>query len=118
MKAAIIGVGIIILLLLCLILAIKYSVSKSQEAKDAKRIADAYKQNAEEIKDYTEKVQEETVKKDEKDKEIANAKTKEDLRAHARNTAADNNDKLRKQTESKQGTATKTRKTRTKSTGK
>ena len=55
---------------------------------------------------------------DEKDKEISNAKTKEDLRSHARNTANSNNDKLRKQTESKQGTATKTRKTRTKSTSK
>ena len=118
MKTIIIGVAIIILLLLCLILAIKYSVSKSQEAKENKKIADAYKQNAEEIKDYAEKVQEETVKKDEKDKEIANAKTKGDLRNHARNTANSSNDKLRKQTESKQGTATKTRKTRAKSTGK
>lgn len=118
MKTVIIGVAIIMLLLLCLILAIKYSASKSKEAKENKKIADAYKQNAEEIKDYAEKVQEETVKKDEKDKEISNAKTKEDLRNHARNTANSNNDKLHKQTESKQGAATKTRKTRTKSTGK
>ena len=118
MKTVIIGVGIIVLLLLCLVLAIKYSVSKSQEAKENKKIADAYKQNAEEIKDYAEKVQEETVKKDEKDKEISNAKTKEDLRNHARKSAGDNNDKLHKQTESKQGTAAKTRKTRAKSTGK
>lgn len=118
MKTIIIGVGIIILLLLCLVLAIKYAAKKSEEAKDNKKIADAYKQNAEEIKNYAEKVQEETVKKDEKDKEISNAKTKEDLRSHARNTADSSNDKLRKQTESKQSTATKTRKTRTKSTGK
>ena len=118
MKMIIIGIGIIMGLLLCLILAIKYSLSKAQEAKDNKKIADAYKQNAENMKDYTEKVQEETAKKDKKDKEIANAKTKEDLRNHARNTAADNNDKLHKQTESKSGTTTKTRKTRTKSTGK
>lgn len=118
MKTIIIGVGIIVLLLLCLILAIKYAAKKSDEAKDSKKIADAFKKNAEEIKDYTEKVQEETVKKDEKDKEISNAKTKEDLRNHARKSAADNNDKLHKQTESKQGTATKTRKTRAKSTGK
>ena len=118
MKTIIIGVGIIVLLLLCLILAIKYAAKKSDEAKDSKKIADAFKKNAEEIKDYAEKVQEETVKKDEKDKEISNAKTKEDLRSHARKSAADNNDKLHKQTESKQGTPTKTRKTRTKSTGK
>lgn len=118
MKTIIIGVGIIVLLLLCLVLAIKYAGKKSEEAKDNKKIADAYKQNAEEIKDYAEKFQEETVKKDEKDKEISNAKTKEDLRAHARKSAADNNDKLHKQTESKQGTSTKTRKTRAKSTGK
>jgi biopolymer transport protein ExbB/TolQ len=118
MKTVIIGVGIIVLLFLCLILAIKYAGKKSEEAKDNKKIADAYKQNAEEIKDYAEKVQEETVKKDEKDKEISNAKTKEDLRNHARKSAGDNNDKLHKQTESKQGTAAKTRKTRTKSTGK
>ena len=118
MKTIIIGVGIIVLLLLCLILAIKYSAKKSEEAKENKKIADAYKQNAEEIKDYAEKVQKETVKKDEKDKEISNAKTKEDLRNHARNTANSSNDKLRKQTESKQGTAAKTRKTRVKSTSK
>ena len=118
MKTVIIGVGIIVLLFLCLVLAIKYAAKKSEEAKDNKKIADAFKKNAEEIKDYTEKVQEETVKKDEKDKEIANAKTKEDLRNHARKSAADNNDKLHKQTESKQGAATKTRKTRDKSTGK
>ena len=110
MKTIIIGVGIIVLLFLCLVLAIKYAAKKSEEAKDNKKIADAYKQNAEEIKNYTEKVQEE--------KEISNAKTKEDLRSHARNTANSNNDKLRKQTESKQGAATKTRKTRAKSTGK
>ena len=118
MKTVIIGVAIIVLLFLCLILAIKYAAKKSDEAETNKKIADAYKKNAEEIKDYTEKVQEETVKKDEKDKEISNAKTKEDLRSHARNTANSNNDKLHKQTESKQGTATKTRKTRAKSTGK
>ena len=118
MKTIIIGVGIIVLLLLCLVLAIKYAGKKSEEAKENKKIADAYKQNAEEIKNYTEKVQEETVKKDEKDKEISNAKTKEDLRSHARNTANSNNDKLHKQTESKQSTAAKTLKTRTKSTGK
>ena len=118
MKTIIIGVGIIVLLLLCLVLAIKYASKKSEEAKENRKIADAYKQNAEEIKNYTEKVQEETVKKDEKDKEISNAKTKEYLRNHARKSAADNNDKLHKQTESKQSTATKTRKTRTKSTGK
>ena len=118
MKTIIIGVGIIIILLLCLVLAIKFACRKSEEAKDNKKIADAYKQNAEEIKDYAEKVQEETVKKDEKDKEISNAKTKEDLRNHARKSAGDNNDKLHKQTESKQGTATKTHKTRAKSTGK
>ena len=118
MRTIIIGVAIIMLLLLCLVLAIKYAGKKSDEAKENKKIADAYKQNAEEIKNYTEKVQEETVKKDEKDKEISNAKTKEDLRNHARKSAGDSNDKLRKQTESKQGTATKTRKTRAKSTGK
>ena len=118
MKTIIIGVAIIMLLLLCLVLAIKYSVSKSQEAKENKKIADAYKQNAEEIKNYTEKVQEETVKKDEKDKEISNAKTKEDLRNHARKSAGDNNDKLHKQTTESKDTATKTRKTRAKSTGK
>ena len=118
MKTIIIGVGIIVLLFLCLVLAIKYAAKKSDEAKDSKKIADAYKQNAEEIKDYTEKVQEETVKKDEKYKEISNAKTKEDLRNHARKSASDNNDKLRKQTESKQGTTAKTRKTRAKSAGK
>ena len=118
MKTIIIGVGIIVLLLLCLVLAIKYAAKKSDEAETNKKIADSFKKNAEEIKDYVEKVQEETVKKDEKDKEISNAKTKEDLRNHARKSAADNNDKLHKQTESKQGTATKTRKTRAKSTGK
>ena len=118
MKTVIIGVGIIVLLLLCLVLAIKYAAKKSDEAKTNQKIADAFKQNAEDIKDYTEKVQEETVKKDEKDKEISNAKTKEDLRNHARKSAGDNNDKLHKQTESKSGTTTKTRKTRTKSTGK
>lgn len=118
MKTIIIGAGIIVILLLCLVLAIKYAVKKSDEAKDNKKIADAFKKNAEEIKDYAEKVQEETVRKDEKDKEISNAKTKEDLRNHARKSAADNNDKLHKQTESKQGTSTKTRKTRAKSTGK
>lgn len=118
MKTIIIGVGIIVLLLLCLILAIKYAAKKSDEAKTNQKIADAFKQNAEDIKEYTEKVQEETVKKDEKDKEISNAKTKEDLRAHARSSAADNNDKLRKQTESKQSSTTKTRKTKSKSTGK
>ena len=118
MKTIIIGVGIIVLLLLCLVLAIKYAGKKSEEAKENRKIADAYKQNAEDLKDYTEKVQEETVKKDKKDKEITNAKTKEDLRNHARATAKSNNDKLHKQTESKQDTATKTRKTRTKSTGK
>lgn len=118
MKTIIIGVGIIVLLLLCLVLAIKYASKKSEEAKENKKIADAYKQNAEEIKKYTEKVQEETVKKDEKEKEISNAKTKEDLRNHARKFAADNNDKLRKQTTESKDTATKTRKTRAKSTGK
>ena len=118
MKMIAIGVGIIVILLLCLVLAIKYSMSKAQEAKDNKKIADAYKQNAEGIKGYAEKVQEETVKKDAKDKEISNAKTKEDLRNHARKSASDNNDKLHKQAESKQGASTKTRKTRTKSTGK
>lgn len=118
MKTIIIGAGIIVLLLLCLVLAIKYAAKKSDEAKDNKKIADAYKQNAEEIKGYAEKVQEETVKKDEKDKEISNAKTKEDLRNHARKSAADNNDKLHKQTAESKDTATKTRKTRAKSTGK
>lgn len=118
MKTIIIGVGIIILLLFCLVLAIKYAAKKSDEAETNKKIADAFKKNAEEIKDYTKKVQEETVKKDEKDKEISNAKTKEDLRNHARKSAGGNNDKLRKQAESKQGTAAKTRKTRAKSTGK
>ena len=118
MKTIIIGVGIIVLLLLCLILTIKYAAKKSEEAKENKKVADTYKQNAEEIKNYAEKVQEETVKKDEKKKEISNAKTKEDLRNHARQSAADNNDKLHKQTESKQGNATKTCKTRTKSTRK
>ena len=118
MKTIIIGIGIIALLFFCLVLAIKYAAKKSDEAETNRKIADAFKKNAEEIKNYTEKVQEETVKKDEKDKEISNAKTKEDLRAHARNTANDNNDKLHKQTESKQGTTTKTRKTGAKSTGK
>ena len=118
MKTIIIGIGIIVLLLLCLILAIKYAGKKSEEAKNAKKIADAYKQNAEDIKEYTEKVQEETVKKDEKDKEIANAKTKEDLRNHARNTAKSNNDKLHNSDGSKTGSATKTTKTRTKSSRK
>lgn len=118
MKMVIIGVGIIIILLLCLVLAIKFACKKSEEAKDNRKIADAYKQNAEDLKDYTEKVQEETVKKNEKYKEISNAKTKEDLRNHARKSASDSNDKLHKQTESKQSTATKTRKTRAKSTSK
>lgn len=118
MKTIIIGVGIIVLLFLCLILAIKYAAKKSDEAETNRKIADAFKKNAEEIKGYAEKVQEETVKKDEKDKEISNAKTKEDLRNHARKSAGDNNDKLHKQTEGRQGTATKTRKTRAKSTGK
>jgi len=118
MKTIIIGIGIIVLLFLCLVLAIKYAAKKSDEAETNRKIADAFKKNAEEIKDYTEKVQEETVKKDEKDKEISNAKTKEDLRNHACKSASDNNDKLRKQTESKQGAAAKTRKTRAKSTGK
>lgn len=116
MKMVIIGVGIIIILLLCLVLAIKFACKKSEEAKDNRKIADAYKQNAENLKDYTEKVQEETVKKDEKDKEIANAKDKKDLRNHARKSAADNNDKLRNKTTESKGTATKTTKTRTKST--
>lgn len=118
MKTIIIGVGIIVLLLLCLVLAIKFACRKSDEAKDNKKIADAYKQNAEELKDYTEKVQEETVKKEDSDKEIENAKTKEDLRNHARATAKSNNDKLHNDSGSKTDTSTKTRKTRTKSTGK
>jgi predicted Holliday junction resolvase-like endonuclease len=118
MKTIIIGVGIIVLLFLCLVLAIKFACRKSDEAKDNKKIADAYKQNAEELKDYTEKVQEETVKKEESDKEIENAKTKEDLRNHARATAKSNNDKLHNDSGSKTNTSTKTRKTRTKSTGK
>ena len=50
MKTIIIGVGIIVLLLLCLVLAIKYAGKKSEEAKDNKKAAEAYKQNAEDIK--------------------------------------------------------------------
>ena len=118
MKTIIIGIGIIALLFFCLVLAIKYAAKKSDEAETNRKIADAFKKNAEEIKNYAEKVQEETVKKDEKDKEISNAKTKEDLRSHARSTANSNNDKLHKQTTSGENTSTKTRKTRTKSTGK
>ena len=57
MKTIIIGVGIIVLLLLCLVLAIKYAAKKSDEAETNRKIADAFKKNAEEIKDYAEKVQ-------------------------------------------------------------
>lgn len=91
--------------------------------KELKKIEEDFKKEEERTKTmatYSSKVNE--IKNDEveKIKEINNAKTKEDLRNIARQSADDNNDRVRKQKESgkETNTSAKTGKKNSKSTGK
>lgn len=118
MEQTIIGILIAGLAMFFGIFASKEAYHANKEKKEAQKEAEKAVANAEKLSEYTGKVQKESKTKEQKIEEVNNAKTKEELRSHARDTANSNNDRVRKQAESKNGSTTKTRKTSSKSTTK
>ena len=94
MDSTIIGILIAGLMMFFGIFASKEAYHANKEKKEAQKEAQKAHDNAEELKQYTEKLNEENKKKTEKVQEVSDAKTKEELRTHARKSASDNNDKL------------------------
>ena len=122
MNIAGIVIGIIIIALITFF-AVFSTKELIETKKEFKKIEEGFKKEEEKTKtmaEYSSKINE--IKNDEveKIKEISNAKTKEDLRNIARQSADDNNDRVRKQKESgkETNTSTKTGKKNSKSTGK
>lgn len=122
MTGTIIGILVIAFILLFAIFSTKETIEAKKELREIKKKAEEDAKKAEEQKqalvDHNTKSNEIKEEKIEKQEEINNAKTKEELIAIANGIADNNNDKLRKQGQKGEGdnTSTKTSKTRTSKT--
>ena len=114
LTSTVIGISIIAFVVLFAIFSTKESIQAKKEKKDLEDKLVKAEEDKQTLVDHNQKSNEIKEQKGQTEKEIEDAKTKEELVNLANSIANRNNDKLHKQTEGRErsGSSTKTSKTR------